>query len=162
MHVMQTICKNLPQLKVFLTGGAGVGKSLVIRTLYQALLRLLTSKPGNNPEDCRIILCAPTGKAAFNIQGTTIHQALKIRPNRGWTYRKPSSDDLNALRVKYRHLSVVIIDEISMVGNGALQFINLRLQDIKQNKHPFGGVPGGVLNFEVGTDLRPEVLITTL
>ena len=139
-HVLQWIkLKDIP-LHSFLTGGAGVGKSVVISTLYQALMRYLCSKEGDNPEDKRILLCAPTGKAAYNIQGSTIHSAFKIDPNKGFGYKKLSSDVVNSLRMKYRYLSVVIIDEISMVGNRLFNFISLRLQEIKGNTKPFGGV----------------------
>ena len=41
---------------------------------------------------------------------------------------------------KFMHLSVLIIDEVSMVGIGMLNSLNLRLQEIKENKKHFGGV----------------------
>lgn len=47
---------------------------------------------------------------------------------------------LNTLRNRYMHLKVIFIDEISMVGCGMFSFINLRLQEIKGCKMPFGGV----------------------
>lgn len=49
-------------------------------------------------------------------------------------------DELNTFRTKYRNLSVVIIDEISMVGNGKLEFINSRLQILTGLKKTFGGI----------------------
>ncbi|KAJ8048677.1 ATP-dependent DNA helicase PIF1 [Holothuria leucospilota] len=139
-HVMQNITRDSEPLHVFLTGGAGVGKSMVIKTLYQALHRHLNSQEGEDPEDIRLLLCAPTGKAAYNIEGITTHSAFQIDPNQGFNYKKLSSNRLNTLRVKYRHLSVVIIDEISMVGNKQFLFIHQRLQEIKQSALPFGGV----------------------
>ena len=42
--------------------------------------------------------------------------------------------------MKYRNLTVIIIDEISMVGNGMLSLIESRLQKLKENKHTFGSV----------------------
>ena len=128
------------QLYVFITGGAGVGKSVVIRTLYQALHRLLCSKSGQNPEDIRILLCAYTGLAAYNIQGSTLHSAFCIEPNKKLTYKQLSDDKRNTLQTKYMHLSVLIVDEVSMVGNEMLNFLNLRLQEVKCNKKHFGGV----------------------
>ena len=47
-------------------------KSVVIRALYQTLYRLLNLKEGENPDEIRVLLCAYTGKAAFNIGGSTI------------------------------------------------------------------------------------------
>lgn len=121
-----------------MTGGADVGKSVVIRALYQTLYRHLNEKAGQNPDDIRIILCAYTGKAAYNINGCTIHSAFQrkfMQSNQTLT-----CDQLNSFRVKYRNLSVVIIDEISFVGNELFCFINQRLQELTGTKQPFGGV----------------------
>ncbi|KAL5006836.1 hypothetical protein ScPMuIL_015642 [Solemya velum] len=137
IHWMKT--RHNKPFHLFLTGGAGVGKSIVIRCLYQALHRLLCSKEGEDPEEIRIILCAPTGKAAFNINGSTIHHAFGIQPNKSLN-QSLSCDVLNTFRMKYRHLSVVIIDEISMVGKRMFSLLNTRLQMIIGNDQPFGGV----------------------
>ena len=51
-----------------------------------------------------------------------------------------SADELNTFRIKYRHLKVVIIDEISMVGNRTLSFIDTRLQQLTGTKAVFGGL----------------------
>ena len=80
-HVMQWIkCKKEP-LYAFLSGGAGFGKSVLIKALYQALHRYLCSNEGENPDDTRILLCAYTGKAAFNIGGQTIASAFHQKIN---------------------------------------------------------------------------------
>ena len=121
----------------FLTGGAGVGKSVVIRALYQTLYRIL--KDGENPDDKIILLCAYMGFAAFNISGQTICSAFHKKMYKG-TYNHLSADELNTFRIKYRHLKVVIIDEISMVGNMTLSFIDTRLQQLTGSKAAFGGL----------------------
>ena len=140
-HIIHSLSqKPDQQLCVFITGGAGVGKSVVIRTLYQALHRILCSESGQNPEDVRILLCAYTGLAAYNIQGSTLHNAFCIEPNKKLKYKQLSDDKRNTLRTKYMNLSVLIVDEVSMVGNQMLTFLFLRLQEIKGNKEPFGGV----------------------
>ena len=128
------------QLCIFITGAAGVGKSVLIRTLYQALHRLLCSESGQNPENVKILLCAYTGLAAYNIQGSTLHNAFCIEPNKKLKDKQLSDDKRNTLRTKYGDLSVLIVDEVSMVGNEMLNFLYLRLQEIKGNKEPFGGV----------------------
>ena len=51
-----------------------------------------------------------------------------------------SADELNTFRIKYKHLKVVIIDEISMVGNITLSFIDTRLQQLTGTKAAFGGL----------------------
>ena len=75
-HVVHWIkCKETP-IYAFLTGSAGVGKSVVIRALYQSLYRLLNLRDGENPDDIKILLCAYMGFAAFNISGQTICSAF--------------------------------------------------------------------------------------
>ena len=122
----------------FLTGGAGVGKSVVIRALYQTLYRILNLKDGENPDDKMILLCAYLGFAAFNICGQTICSAFHKKMYKGTNHL--SADKLNTFRIMYRHLKVVIIDEISMVGNKMLSFIDTRLQQLTGSKAAFGGL----------------------
>ncbi|XP_062570615.1 uncharacterized protein LOC134232646, partial [Saccostrea cucullata] len=137
-HVTNWIQMGDEPLYAFLTGGAGAGKSVVIDAIFQTLHRILYSKEGENPDDIRILLCAHTGKAAYNIKGTTIASAFHRKMYQ--TQQHMSADELNSFRTKYRNLSVVIIDEISMVGNNMLTFINDRLQQLTGRKQDFGGI----------------------
>lgn len=89
---MRWITTKQEPMHLFLTGDAGVGKSIVVKTLYQALHRLLYLTAGNNPEECKILFCAPTDKAAYNIEGHTIHSAFQINPNQGFNYKRLSTD----------------------------------------------------------------------
>ena len=73
-------------MRLFLSGGAGVGKSTVTNALYEALIRYLNSQPQNYSDDVSVVKVAPTGKAAFNIRGNTLHSAFKIPANRGFNY----------------------------------------------------------------------------
>ena len=71
-HIVHWIkCKDEPSY-AFLTGAAGVGKSVVIRAFYQSLYRILNLRDGEKPSDIRILLCTYMGIAAFNISGHTI------------------------------------------------------------------------------------------
>ena len=71
--------KNIKPFHIFLTGGAGVGKSHLIKTIYMSISKVLMYK-GGHPEKPRIPLMGPTsvGVAAINIDRTTIHTALEI------------------------------------------------------------------------------------
>ena len=77
--------KNLPSkhvkyikpFHIFLTGGAGVGKLHLIKTMFMSITKLLSFK-GGDPENPRILFWAPTGVATIDIDGTTIHTALGI------------------------------------------------------------------------------------
>ena len=123
-----------------LSGGAGVGKSTVTNALYEALIRYLNNVTGQNPENVKVVKSAPSGKAAFNIKGNTLHVAFKIPANRGFEYCALDSDRLNTIRTQLQKPKVMFIHEISMVGSGMFNFLNLRLQQIMGNKEPFGGI----------------------
>lgn len=87
----------------------------------------------------KILLCAPTGKAAFNIKGQTLHNAFHLPLNqKKISHLSPGLS--NTLATKLDHLKVLIIDEISMVGQHILNMVNERLQHLMGNKKHFGGV----------------------
>ena len=92
---------------MFLSGGAGVGKSSVTNALYEALVRYLNSIVGNNPDDIKVVKTAPTGKAAFNIKGNTLHSAFTIPANRGFEYCVLDSDRLNTIRTQLKKLNII-------------------------------------------------------
>lgn len=138
-HVLHSVKTKDDPLRLFLSGGAGVGKSTVTNALYEALIRYLNSIAGTNPDDVKVINTAPTGKAAFNIKGNTLHSAFTIPANRGFEYCALDSDRLNTIRSRLKKLNVIFI-EISMVGTGMFNFLNLRLQQIMGTKELFGGI----------------------
>ncbi len=154
-HILQHISRDHSQpLHVFITGGAGVGKSMVLRCVYQGLLRLLAKTEGQNPEAPRIIIAAPTGKAAYLVEGNTIHSLLKILPSRGNEYIPLADEHKDSIRIKFKNLNTIIIDEVSMVGNNMLSFIHQRLQEITGCHHKlFGGL--NVILFGDLFQLRP-------
>ena len=130
-------CRDEP-IYVFLSGGAGEGKSVVIRALYQSLYRMLNLRDGESPDDIRVLLCAYMGTAAFNIGGNTICSVFHKKMYQ--TNQMMSADELNTFRIKYRNMKVVIIDEISMVGKRTFDFIDTRLQQLTGVRAPFGGL----------------------
>ena len=75
-HIIHCIkCRDEP-VYAFLSGGAGVGKSIVIRALYQSLYRMLNLRDRESTDDIRVLLCAYIGTAAFNIGRSTICSAF--------------------------------------------------------------------------------------
>ena len=88
-----------------LHGGAGTGKSFVLQALYQSLYCLICHTAGQNRDDCWILVVAPTGKAAYNVKGSTIHSALHIPASQSLhDYKQMSHDTLNTYQMKYKHL----------------------------------------------------------
>ena len=124
--------------KVMVHGGAGCGKSTVINILKQ-WVHLNLQKPGDNPECPYVIVCAPTGTAAANIRGQTLHSSF------GFSFSNEHFSLSDKIRDKKRklleNLKMVIIDEISMMKADQLFQLDLRLREVtqKQNKL-FGNV----------------------
>lgn len=109
---------------VFVTGGAGTGKSTFIRELR-----------ARSPEKQSIVL-APTGVAALNAGGQTIHSFchLPLRPVMPDDVRKAKEPDV------IEALQLLIIDEISMVRADVLDGVDAFLRVNRKSALPFGGV----------------------
>lgn len=112
---------------VFITGKAGTGKS----TLLQ-YFRMNTAK--------KVVVLAPTGVAAINVQGETIHSFFRFKPDITLSKVKKFKF-LNPDDNIYKKIDTIIIDEISMVRADILDCIDkfLRLNGPKKTK-PFGGL----------------------
>ena len=138
-HILHSVKMASSPFYIFLSGGAGVGKSVLVRCIYQGLLKFLNHQRNEEPDKLKVLLCAPTGKAAHNIGGSTIHSAFCIPASQGFNFKPLDMQQLNTLRSRYYNLKIVI-NEISMVGRGMMNFINLRLQEITGCVKPFGGL----------------------
>ena len=81
-------------LRLFITGGAGTGKSHVISVVHEHFERAQIG------DGCACMLMAPTGVAAFNIGGLTIHKVLNLPVEHGkrTAYRKLASERLHGMR----------------------------------------------------------------
>ena len=141
LNVMNLIKNSEKQFFHFINGGAGVGKSTLIKAIYQSLLRFYDSLPASNPQAIRVAIRAPTGKAAALLDGMTLHSFLSLPVNQcKHKLVKLDSDLSNRIDVKLRELQLLIIDEISMVGFTMFQHVNARLQQIMRTTKPFGGI----------------------
>ena len=117
---------------VFYTGSAGCGKSTVLKHFILLLRR----------EGKKVDVLAPTGKAALEVNGRTIHRYA------GWVPRS-LGQSLSVLKSKargkkvgkrLRQTDVLIIDEISMVANHVFERLNHIMKSARDSKKPFGGV----------------------
>ena len=133
--------EKVAALRVFVTGGAGTGKSHLIKAVQYEAMRLL-SRGCRNPDDVCVLLTAPTGIAAHNIHAGTIHSSFGIGKDVRLPYIPLGEAKLNSLRAKYSSLQILIIDEISMVDHNLLAYIHGRLRQIKQcgDFSPFGNI----------------------
>ncbi|XP_035990057.1 uncharacterized protein LOC118561925 [Fundulus heteroclitus] len=127
----------------FLTGGAGCGKSHVIKCVYQEATKLLRQLPRlrdvGDMSQPTVLLTAFTGTAAYNISGKTLHSILKLPKSLKPPY-KGLGNALDEVRAVLSNVEILIIDEISMVSKELLAYVHWRFQQIKGNTRPFGGV----------------------
>lgn len=116
-------------ISIFLTGKAGTGKTTFLKTLKEH-----SSK--------RMIVVAPTGVAAINAGGVTIHSffQLPLSPYVPGTTFKDRYDFGKEKRRIIRTLDMLVIDEISMVRSDLLDAIDNVLRRYRDPTLPFGGV----------------------
>ena len=114
-------------LRLIIHGGGGCGKSFLIKIIAEMIQRFSQSLFR------QVVLLAPAGIAAHNIQGQTIHSALALPVEHyGSTEFLPLNPQrLSELRNDFKNLTAVIIDEISMVGLKMFTHIHKRLNEIK-------------------------------
>jgi ATP-dependent DNA helicase PIF1 len=112
---------------IFITGRAGTGKSTLLE-----YFRNITNK--------KVAVLAPTGVAALNVHGQTIHSFFGFKPDITLEKVKKRRSNPTVLSV-YQKLDMIIIDEISMVRADLLdcvdKFLRLNGRDIDA---PFGGL----------------------
>ena len=132
-HIIHMASTKADQVTCCLHGDDGTGKSHVLKALYQGLYRTVCIEAGQDRDNCKILVMAPTGKAAYNVKGSTIHAALHIPANTLLHEYKPLSFGiLNTYRMKYRGLEWILCDEISMVSNEAWKYVSLHHQTTHQ------------------------------
>ena len=137
--LLQVNNEKTEPFNIFLTGGAGSGKSRLIHSIYHMVSKMF-ARIRDNAEEVTVLKVAYTGRAAINIAGKTIHAALLLPVKLPKCYIPLPEKEVNTLRLKYSKLKVLIIDEISMVSKEILTYISGRLSQIKGINKPFGGV----------------------
>ena len=113
------------QQNLFITGRAGTGKSTLLNHLADN-----TSK--------QIVICAPTGVAALNVGGQTIHSLFRLPIGVIADHDIEQSAELRKL---LGTIDTLVIDEVSMVNADLLDAVDRSLRQARQRKNEaFGGV----------------------
>ncbi len=122
LHKMENTDSNL-----FITGKAGTGKS--------TLLKYFRDNTGKNAA-----VLAPTGVAALNIGGQTVHSFFRFRPDVDGEAAQKSAGSLNEKgKALYRAVDMIVIDEASMLRADILDHIDIFLRRACNSKKAFGG-----------------------
>lgn len=116
---------------LFLTGRAGTGKTTFLRRLRQESFK-------------RMVVLAPTGIAAINANGVTLHSFFQLPfapyvPGGTFNTQKRYRMSKNKLSL-IRSIDLLVIDEISMVRADVLDAVDDALRRHRRNGRPFGGV----------------------
>ncbi|MCD0475706.1 helix-turn-helix domain-containing protein [Flavobacterium sp. EDS] len=135
---------NQTQRSVFLTGKAGTGKTTLLREIIET-----THK--------NTVVVAPTGIAALNAGGVTIHSMFQLpfagfipdnsSPQFSETTKFETKATLrrhfkmnNVKRAVIRNMELLVIDEVSMLRADLLDAMDFMMQTVRKNSYPFGGV----------------------
>lgn len=111
---------------VFITGKAGTGKTTLLKYLIENVKK-------------EFVVAAPTGVAAINAGGATLHSIFNIpfEPHIPTSEVKMNMNK-NKIDVVFS-LDVLIIDEVSMVRPDTIDYIDKKMQMCRNNNKPFGG-----------------------
>jgi len=110
---------------VFVTGRAGTGKSTLLQHLAWNT-------------DKQIAVCAPTGVAALNVEGQTIHSLFRLPIG---LIADSELEQNDATRKILNAIDTLVIDEISMVNADVMDAIDRSLRQARRRRsEPFGGV----------------------
>lgn len=123
-------CLMRTGVNIFLTGEAGTGKTTFLRHLRDSHLK-------------NMVVTAPTGVAAINAGGVTLHSFFQLPIGTFAPGELPEAEK-NKIRKErqkvIRTMDLLVIDEVSMVRADLLDLVDARLREQRRNNLPFGGV----------------------
>ena len=112
---------------MFVNGVEGTSKSFLIEAI-----KLLIA--GIRPlDDVTCAISAPTGLAAFNVGGITIHRLFQLpieHEGKTATYWSVPKAAQKVMKTTFRSLKSIIVDEVSMVSSLNLAYMHLRLEEL--------------------------------
>ena len=128
-------CNDLKPLRLFISGVGGTGKSFLIETIKILLTSMWSS------DDLLCAVAAPTGLAAFNVGGVTMHRLFQLpiehsaRAAGYWALPKQSQ---KVMKTTLSNVRLFVIDEISMVSSLNLAYVHMRLEELFSENEWFG------------------------
>ena len=120
----ENVDDNKEQLLLIVLGVAGTGKNYLINAIKQLL-----------HEKCAV--CAPTGKASFNIKGVTLHSLLRLPVGQRRT--RISGQCLAQPQNDLESIEYIIIDEYSMIGQASFGWVDKRCRQATDLKDQISG-----------------------
>ena len=111
---------------IFVTGGAGVGKSVSLR----AIVTTLKEEHGDDV----VAVGAPTGIAAMNVDGVTVHAIAGLPPK---IFPERASDKADE---RFKVMKALVLDEVSMLSIEMFEWLDNHMREARGDASPFGGV----------------------
>jgi ATP-dependent DNA helicase PIF1 len=157
---------------VFITSKAGCGKSFLVSEIKNIF--------GSSETQ----FCSSTGISAINIGGSTLHSffnlGLLTEPKEQIVYKMISSDKYRNKVAAIKNISMVVIDEVSMISDKVLEYVDYIAKKIRGSDKPMGGIQtilvgdflqlppvlsskdeGYVLNSKIWNSLNLEIVLLT-
>ncbi|CAF2946327.1 unnamed protein product [Rotaria sp. Silwood2] len=138
---------DVEPLRLFITGGAGTGKSHLLKCLHYEATKIFSRKkqlePDENIDEVHTLITAFTGAAAVNVGGITIHSAFGIGTQNNTLSDNLSCDKLNSYRCKLGTLKLLFVDEVSLIQAslwGAMHSRLTQIMGIHSNTAIFGNI----------------------
>ena len=120
----------------YVAGVAGTGKSFLIEAIKMLVAHLWPTS------DLTCAVVAPTGLAAFNVGGLTIHRLFQLpveHDAKTASYWTLSKDARKVMKTTLRSVKLFIVDEVSMVSSLNLVYVHMRLDELFGCDSWFGG-----------------------
>lgn len=123
--VLDFVLSGKQDTPVLITAGAGRGKSYLLRQITEAV--------GSS-----LVVAAPTGIAALNIGGETMHSLFGLPTS--LVTREDKEKISRKTRDIFKRVDTIALDECGMVRADYLDLIDYKLKNIRKSKLPFGGI----------------------
>ena len=133
-------CTDFRPLHMFISGVGGTGKSFLIQTIKEQVAAIWAT---NALDLLTCAVAAPTGLAAFNVGGITIHRLFQLPiEHEGqtagyWSLPKTSQ---KIMWTTFQHAKLFLIDEVSMLSSLNLAYLHLRLEELFGTDNWFGSI----------------------
>ena len=135
----QCSCADYKPFLMFVSGVGGTGKSFLIEAIKAQVAEMW------NKDDPDVVTCAvatPTGLAAFNVGGVTVHRLfqLPVEHSKKAEYWSLKNNAQKEMRNALHSVKLIIIDEISMLSNLNFHYVHKRLDALFNRDEWFGGI----------------------
>ncbi|KAK3924142.1 ATP-dependent DNA helicase [Frankliniella fusca] len=124
-------CIEVKKRVGIIQGAAGTGKSYLLKKNFNYVIKQIGQEA--------VVILAPTGVAAKNVSGSTIHSFLKFG-RKSNSVQPLVGEELLAFQDEGKNLKILLIDEYSMIGCRMMAGIEQRLRELKDSEEFFGGL----------------------